>query len=103
VLVNHDATGLGFEQAGTGANYPDLFNPAFATYRLDGPLGPIFGQPVALSQWAGLATDLGPMTMREGRDVTFLASTAAVPEPSAAALLLCGGLAGGLFRVRRRK
>jgi hypothetical protein len=103
VLVNRTYGAIAFEQSGTLKDYLDLIDPVFATYGLDSPIGPVTGEPRALWQWIGLASDLGPITMSEGRDVTFIASMSTVPEPSSAALLLCGGLAGGLFLVRRRK
>jgi hypothetical protein len=90
-----------FDNGGT------IQNGAFATYQLDGPIGPITGTgadllPTLNPNGNGFDTTGGHLVELLG--ITSLTATVtgqAVPEPTSLALLAVG-LAGGVTVVRRR-
>ena len=105
VFDNQPGSTLGF---GNPVNFDliDLTDPAFATYGLTTPIGPVTNFLVYQNaQFTDVATSLGPLTFGSVLDPTVQALTstpAVVPEP-ATVTLLAGGLGVvGMIGVRRR-
>jgi hypothetical protein len=91
--------GISDSVPGTALLFED--NPAFLTYDLTTPIGPLTGSP-SFNSGVHFATTAGDFSLRDVSTSTFRATTArAVPEPSSLALLGFGTaiLAGW----RRRK
>lgn len=95
--------GVGFSDLTLGVDILDNVNSTFATYGLTTSIGPITGAPL-FSAGVSFPTDSGAFILHGVTgNVTFTASLAAVPEPSALALL-AAALAGlfGVARLRQR-
>jgi hypothetical protein len=103
--TNIDNQGLG--RAGISDSVPGvalLFedNPAFLTYDLTTPIGPLTGSP-SFNFGVHFATTAGDFTLTDVSTATFQATAQSVPEPSSLVLLGFGTatLAGWLWRKRR--
>lgn len=78
----------------------DTVAPAFATYDLTTPIGPISG-PALTNLGIAFDTTDGPFILNSvGSNSTFTATT---PEPGSLFLLLFGTFLAGLLTVRRRQ
>jgi hypothetical protein len=101
--VSPQTPAVGFADLTVGADVLDTSNPAFATYDLTTPIGPVSG-PSILSTGSTFGTTAGnfKLTATSGL-VTFEATTqGAVPEPSTL-ILTSVGFVGVLFsRFRHR-
>lgn len=84
----------------------DTFSPVFASYDLTTFLAPVTGTSYIRPD-VKFATTAGDLNLTSARDSTFSATstTSAVPEPaSMTTFVIAGlGLAGLMFRARRRK
>jgi len=91
---------VGLSRAGdSGADLLNLADPAFAGYDLATPIGPVFeSDPLAVSQFRDVASELGLLTFNDVALVTFQAVI--VPEPATYALPAAAALT---LRRRHRR
>jgi hypothetical protein len=104
VFDNNSVSALGFSMASCrGGDFLDIRNDAFASYVLDGPLGPIFDpEPFAASIF--VQTTGGTLSVIDAHDVTFNAFTACgggapIPQASLSSLSSNAGLRGFISGV----
>jgi hypothetical protein len=99
---SNQAAGFSRDTNGNGLNGNDILNvdgPAFATWDLTTPVGPVFdATPSPVNQATNLSTSLGTLSFTAYSNATF---TATVPEPATAAALLTATAAAATMRRRR--
>jgi len=117
IFDNQGLSTLGFQSLVTFLDLLDVANPAFATYALGTNLGPISGlTATALSQFTGVNSTLGQISMPSSGPVTFQATIGGAPPPQVVVTpvptlshyglillaLVTGGMAALRLRSRRR-
>jgi hypothetical protein len=108
IVFSNQISGVaGIEAHTTGSLYADVIdtiNPTFATYDLSSSIGPVTGTAFT-NGGPPFATSSGALVITStSSSATFLASTAAVPEPSSFAMCGLAGVIGLVVaRVRRKR